>query len=94
MASVPPTSAPESAAMFPSELRDSCVGVVVKLLFCIGAEHSAPVLLAASTNVGGGAVSPAIGTGTAAQQWAQRVVQYASVGDWKKFKSNFRMLCK
>lgn len=78
---------------FPSDLRDQCMNVFTKYILCFGAAHCTALLSAALALPEcpcNGIVSSAEGM----EGWVKRLLLYAAAGDWKKFKSTCKTLCR
>jgi hypothetical protein len=78
---------------FPSHLREDCVAVLTKMILALGDAHAGAVLTAAVQH-DNCPVNGTLAKEASRTEWVQRTVTYGSAGDWKKFKSSIKVLCR
>jgi hypothetical protein len=78
---------------FPSHLREDCIAVLTKMILTLGPSHATAVLTGAIQH-DNCPVNGTLAEEARRDEWVRRTVTYASAGDWKKFKSSIKMLCR
>jgi len=95
----PCTSRKEPCALsFPSDLREDCLSCLIKLVLCLGAARAGVSLNQAlqhaqcPRNGVLGAQSASMTVKVA--QWVEKLLTQGKAGDWKKFRSHAKTLCR
>jgi hypothetical protein len=79
--------------VFPSQLREECIAVLTKLVLALGVANAGPVL-GSAVQQDSCPVNGTLAREAGRAEWVQRTVNYAGAGDWKKFKSSIKILCR
>lgn len=78
---------------FPSDLREQCMCVFTKYVLCFGAANCT-VLLTAALGLPECPCNGIVSSEEGRVGWVKRLLSYAAAGDWKKFKSTCKTLCR
>lgn len=87
----------ERARYFPSELREDCIACLLKFVLVTGAVSVRAALCQALLHPQcprNGIVGSAKGAQDRVAVWVDRLLAQATSGDWKKFRSAAKTLCR
>lgn len=96
-APAPAVPTAEPLRYFPSELREDCVACLLKLVLVLGAVSVRAALCQVLLHPQcprNGIVGGEIGAQERVAVWVDRFLAQASSGDWKKFRSAAKTLCR